>query len=362
MKKILSMLLSATLICSFVCPAFAASRTDKQMSPMNEKYRTAVYEQIALSTDTASAERAEISISSGMYLYSFDEKPVAIFYNLAPQGYAILDYENSIVLECSTEANNPFFVDKNARYYYNGVFNYYIETKDGLFTNLATNQTVTQDTCQINEAKDFYSNGEIPVTTKNATSEGPVYLSHSTRLYNCNVSDNFSFFYPDFTNQQLESVPGICGSLACAVVVAYLDDYKSELAGDGDFATDWKKSGGSASDNTYGKYLVKEFVGYVEPSGNGSFFLNPGMSSYLSAHNISGGCSLGLLSVYIQTKNSILPDGSGNPVIIGLSNHYCVGAGYKNISAKQIYVNTGWGYNSWINASTVVSTWTMFFN
>lgn len=97
-------------------------------------------------------------------------------------------------MECSTEANNPFFVDKNARYYYNGVFNYYIETKDGLFTNLATNQTVTQDTCQINEAKDFYSNGEIPVTTKNATSEGPVYLSHSTRLYNCNVSDNFSFF------------------------------------------------------------------------------------------------------------------------------------------------------------------------
>lgn len=276
--------------------------------------------------------------------------------------HLLLDYENSIVLECSTEANNPFFVNKNARYYYNGVFNYYIETKDGLFTNLATNQTVTQDTCQINEAKDFYSNGEIPVTTKNATSEGPVYLSHSTRLYNCNVSDNFSFFYPDFTNQQLESVPGICGSLACAVVVAYLDDYKSELAGDGDFATDWKKSGGSASDNTYGKYLVKEFVGYVEPSGNGSFFLNPGMSSYLSAHNISGGCSLGLLSVYIQTKNSILPDGSGNPVIIGLSNHYCVGAGYKNISAKQIYVNTGWGYNSWINASTVVSTWTMFFN
>lgn len=56
MKKILSMLLSATLICSFVCPAFATSRTDKQMSPMNEKYRAVVYEQIALSTDTASAE------------------------------------------------------------------------------------------------------------------------------------------------------------------------------------------------------------------------------------------------------------------------------------------------------------------
>ncbi len=214
----------------------------------------------------------------------------------------------------------------------------------------------------IYEATDFYFRGELPAATKGEMSEGPVYLEHGTRLYNCNVTDNFSYFYPDFTTQQLQSVPGVCGSVACAVVVAYLDDYKASLAGNGDFATNWKKTGGSTSDNTYGKYLVKEFVDYVEPSGNGSFFLNPGMSSYLSAHNISGGCSLGLLSVYIQTKNSILSDGSGNPIIIGLSNHYCVGAGYRNISAKQIYVNTGWGYTSWINASTVVSTWTMFIN
>ena len=51
--------------------------------------------------------RAEITISSGMYLYSFDEKPVAIFYNLAPQGYAILDYANGIggLLLCQTYSN-----------------------------------------------------------------------------------------------------------------------------------------------------------------------------------------------------------------------------------------------------------------
>lgn len=350
------------LICGLVCPAFAANDTGRQESPMNEQYCSIVYAQIASSADTVSTEKSEAKITSGMYLYSFSEKPVAIFYKLEPQGYAIFDYTNGIVLECSTEADNPFFVDKNAHYYYNGVFDYYIGAGDGEFKNLATNQTVTQDFCLINEAKDFYCDGKIPVEVKGETSEGPVYLSHSTRLYNCNDSDNFSYFYPNFTSSQLESVPGVCGSLACAVVVAYLDDYKSSLAGSGDFATDWRKTGGSTSDNTYGKYLVDEFIGYVEPNGNGSFFLNPGMSSYLSAHNISGGCSLGLLSVYIQTKNSILPDGSGNPIIIGLSNHYCVGAGYRNISAKQIYVNTGWGYTSWINASTVVSTWTMFFN
>lgn len=362
MKKLLSILLSMTLLCGFACPAFAASETDAEITPMSEKYCSAVYEQIASSADKTSADRAETTISRGMYLYSFNEKPVAIFYKLAPQGYAVLDYTNGVVLECSTEADNPFFIDENAHYYYNGVFNYYAGTEDGQFINLATGQIVQQDACLINEVTDFYCDGEIPVETKGEMSEGPVYLEHDTRLYNCNVSANFSYFYPNFTNQQLQSVPGVCGSLACAVVVAYLDDYKSSLAGNGDFATNWKKTGGSTSDNTYGKYLVKEFVDYVEPSGNGSFFLNPGMSSYLSAHNISGGCSLGLLSVYIQTKNAIQSDGKGNPLIIGLSNHYCVGAGYRNISAKQIYVNTGWGYTSWINASTVVSTWTMYIN
>lgn len=364
MKKFLSVLLSLLMICSFAYPAFAAGEQEREqdISPLCKEYCSAVYEQIAASTDDTSAERSEVTISSGFCLYSFKETPVAIFYNLSPKGYAILDYSNGIVLEYSTEDNNPFFVDENTHYYYNGVFNYYVGTDDGKFVNLATKKIITQDDCLVNEAKDFYCDRNIPERTRRESAEGPVYLNNPTRFYNCNVSSNFSYFYPDFTQQQLQSVPGVCGSVACAIVVAYLDDYKPSLAGSGDFATDWKKTGGSSSNNTYGKYLVKEFVGYVEPSGNGSFLLNPGMSSYLSAHNISGGCTLGLLSVYIQTKNAIKADGSGNPIIIGLINHYCVGTGYKNISGKQIQVNTGWGYSSWIAANTVVSTWTMFIN
>ena len=165
-----------------------------------------------------------------------------------------------------------------------------------------------------------------------------------------------------FLYQQLQSCPGVCGSLACAVVVAYMDDYKSSLAGTGDFATNWRKTSGSTTNWTYGIDLVNEFVGYVEPNGNGSFFLNPGMSAYLSAHGITGGCSLGVLSVYQQTKNAIKADGSGEPLIIGIYDHYCVGAGYMNTTQKQIYINNGWGYTSWINASTVISTWTLYVN
>ena len=117
MRKLLSILLSLVMICGLSCPAFAAN--DLHQAPTSENYCSVVYEQIA-----SSAEKTDANISSGMYLYSFNEAPIAIFYSLAPQGYAILDYTNGVVFEYSTEANNPFFVDDSAHYYYNGVFNY----------------------------------------------------------------------------------------------------------------------------------------------------------------------------------------------------------------------------------------------
>ena len=52
---------------------------------------------------------------------------------------------------------------------------------------------------------------------------------------------NFSFFYPNLSKDKQDKWPGVCGSVACAIVMAYYDDYKSSLAGSGDFATDWKK-------------------------------------------------------------------------------------------------------------------------
>lgn len=361
MKKLLAVLLSVGMMLSIPMGAFALDSDAGNTPPMSEEYCNQVYEQIAdVPPSTRSVTTNSVSIEDGQYLYSFEGQPIAILYRFEPQGYAIFDYENKVVLEYSTDADNPFYTDENAKYYYNGLFNYYTATDDG-FQNLATGQTLTVNDCSVSDSMSFYKDGEVPENSIQAN-EGPVYLDNGTRFYNCNVYDNLSYFYPDFTEDELADIPGVCGSVACAIMVAHFDDYHSDLAGNGDFATDWRKTGGSSSDDTYGKYLVKEFIDYVEPDGDGSFFLNPGMSSYLDDHGIDGGCSLGLLAVYQQTKNAIKSDGSGVPLIIGTSSHYCVGTGYKNVSGKQIRVNTGYGYSSWINASTVVSTWTMFFN
>lgn len=339
----------------FMLPLSHSNQSSFLLSPTSEKYCSIVYEQIS-----SPNEKLKVSISDGAYLYSFNESPIAIFYWLFPQGYAILDYQNGIVLEYSLDANNPFFEEKDQQYYYNGVLNYYCKTRDNEFLSLTTKHIVNAKSCHINSAYDFYKDGKISPQTKGT--EGPVTLIHSTRPYNCNYRPNFSYFYPSFSQNELNEVPGVCGSLACAVIVAYLDDFKTSMAGTGDFADNQKKLRGIYSDNTYGIELVKEFINYIEPNGNGSFFLNPGFSSYLRDHGIDGGCTVSLLDAYGKTKKSISSDGSGIPIFIGTRDHYCVGIGYKNNSVKQIYVNYGHGYNSWLNADTVVSTWTVFIN
>ena len=72
----------------------------------------------------------------------------------------------------------------------------------------------------------------------------------------------------------------------------------------------------------------------------------------------TGRVQMGILTVYQQTKNAV-GDGSGDPIIVGTTSHYSIGVGYKNITEKQIYTNTGYGYHAWVRANTIISTWTM---
>ena len=49
-----------------------------------------------------------IDFENSFYLYSFDEKPIAIFYQFKPIGYAIYDFRKGYVKECNPEINHPF--------------------------------------------------------------------------------------------------------------------------------------------------------------------------------------------------------------------------------------------------------------
>lgn len=355
MKKVISIVGCCIMILSFTVYAFAAEvNKDIEIISSIDICADVIAEMADSPLMVASENELLLDLDSSFYLYNFNDEPVAIFYQLSPIGYAIYDYVGTTVLEYSTESNLPFFANPNQRYYYEGVFCYYEATENG-YRNLATGKIKTVNEDYHFASEDFYHNTEDSDSISARASEGPVILENATRLYDCNTSDNLSYFYPNKSQEDLDDCPGICGSLACSVLLAYYDDYHSDL---GDFVVDWKKNSGQGVANAYGKPLVKELVGYVEPNANGSVFLNPGVSSYLANRGITGRVQLGILSVYQQTKNAI-GDGTGDPIIVGTTSHYSIGVGYKNITQKQIYTNTGYGYHSWVNANTIISTWTM---
>jgi hypothetical protein len=255
-------------------------------------------------------------------------------------------------------------VDKNDHYYYEGLLEYYTKTEGG-FLNLITGIVKDVDLHNYSfTANDFYANGNV-VKESNiglySASEGPVYLLKNTRLYNCNKSVNFPTFYPDKTTAELSKCPGVCGSVAVAIMLECYDDYYALPTGYS-FVDSTVKASNPYYPDIYGIELVKQVVPYIEPSANGSFLLDSGVRSYLSDRNINGGVALGVLAVYQQTKYAIGSDGSGWPVIVGNTKHYCVAIGYQDVTQKQIYVNNGYGDKEWYNANTIVSTWTMVVN
>ena len=77
-----------------------------------------------------------IDFEKSFYLYSFDEKPIAIFYQFKPVGYAVYDFRKGYVKENNPEINHPFCTDHEKKYYYDGDCGYYEKTEEG-FRHLA---------------------------------------------------------------------------------------------------------------------------------------------------------------------------------------------------------------------------------
>ena len=273
--------------------------------------------------------------------------------------------QNGIVLQYTTDNEHQFYVDKNEHYYYQGILEYYVHTNEG-YLNLATGSIKELNAQDYSfSPNDFYVNevaiNETDIDTCSAT-EGPVILNKTTRLYNCNKEVNFPLFYPDKTAEELAECPGVCGSVAVGIMLECYDDYYTDLPDGYSFIDSDVKMSNAYCEDIYGLELVKRLIPYIEPGANGSYFLNPGVSSYFADRGISGGAQLGVLAVYLQTKDSIGANGTGYPLIVATSNHFMVGIGYQNTTQKQIYVNNGRGGKEWVNANTIVCTWTFMIS
>lgn len=70
-----------------------------------------------------------------------------------------------------------------------------------------------------------------------------------------------AYFYLNFTEEEAADCPSVCGSLACAVLVAFLDDHHSSWAGSGDFALNSAKTSGTIGESTYRASVLYEVSG-----------------------------------------------------------------------------------------------------
>ncbi len=367
MKKtiynLVSIVLVVVLLASTISASAISTENDNAINLNQSEMANIIISQIAAPNTSQISEGTQIILSGSKVLYSFMDEPIAIYYELSPVGYVIFDTENLRVLEYSTETSGPY-EDISTRCYYNGVLNYFYKS-EGIFIDISSGLEADIDDCIIFDSQDFYS---VPVTkysapnNRMANTTTEVLLTRSYRNYNCNVRQNFSFFYPDATSAEIQSMPGVCGSLACAILLAFYDDHLSSLAGGGDFANNSKKVSGSISDKTYGIDLVAEIVNYVEPSGDGSFLLGPGSQQYLASHGISGKIGLNLLESFTEAQNAIGSDGSGVPIIVGTQGHYQVVVGYRIVTSPGIvlkYLKVVDGSERWINNDTVISSWSL---
>ena len=359
MKRFFAWLLCICIItnCSVV---YAANEPWSYDSLMSKAYCNEVYRQISETPNISShvAKRhVTVTIEKASVLYSLSDAPIAVLYTFEPCGYAIYDPVEQIVLEYSTTRTHRYPLAESIRRYYDGVLRYYIRTASG-FQDLSTGLLVEETVQSVFNSSDFYNAEELNETNTRAIGSETISagrrLIYGTRHYDCNTSENMSFFYPNGHNS-----PGVCGSTACAILLAYYDDHLSHLAGDGDFATNSKKTYGLGEEHQYGIKLVQELVSYIEPSGIGSVLLDSGMEDYLADHGISGGLALGLFSAYDAVKNTIEED---IPLIVGLlSRHYAVAVGYKNYNGKQIKIDEGNGQDYiWVASATILSTWTLY--
>lgn len=371
MKRLLSCFMLFCMMASLPSTALAANgentsvTTEEKMNSFSNQYDVSsidftvddIFKIASMYIDAPDS----LQFDAAQPLYNFADCTVAYMFYLNPDGYIIAD-DHGRVLEYNLEGNHRFFTDVNEHYYYAGITSYYkrdgyeiIDLISGSPISLNANNVngIDLDNLDLDYSSDSFWKPGSPellsdISTVSATAAATQYnLKHATRMYNCNDSRNWSYFGVPEDNK------GVCGSTALAIMTAYLDDYHTDSTHN--WCLDSKKTAYSSSSYEYGKELVKEILGYIEPNGGGTNFLGP-YTFYLQDHGIWDRqlvVALTESNSWNQAKASIQRD---YPCIVrthspfsGVYNDYnehfmtVVSVSTTSTGTKYYHVNCGWG-------------------
>lgn len=296
----------------------------------------------------------DVTVEKVLLLYNTSDEVIAYLCMLSPSGYAVYDPIYKNILEFSLEENQKFSEEKH---YYIGVTQIYTkEQLDQMLSNIPDAQTAARSDSYTTE--DFYFKKPDLKETESTSGNGSYpgvgeSISHTPRLYNCNNRNNYSYL------DIVADSKGVCGSLACAVVIAYIDDYVDDNYCDNNY-----KNSGSIEDNTYGIDLVKEIVSYLEPK-KGDATLLWKLNDYLKSRGVSETIHLDALTGHLgMAKKQAARD---EPYILGVAefldspydDHWMVGIGWiTTMNESYVIVYDGLGNNGvQINLGTIATNW-----
>ncbi len=290
-----------------------------------------------------SKDTISIAKDSQIPLYNEADEIVAYHFTLQNGGYLITTADGSDFIEYCLYSNN-INIDKNKKYYYSSPCSLYIEINNTTIQNCYTKEKHKKNDISFNIQAPRKQNKKAATSLANSFT----YLSTDSTSSLITTSSTYSTTdekkLTNPTKKYKYNPDGRCGSVACAILLRYYNDYVNTNYLASKFETsDGKKLINYLTDN----YIKKETTYYQLRTRLNNYLKGIGVSSRLKSIEATNSTT-----VYNKIKSYIKKN---RPLIVGLNNHpkygchWVIGTGYSQVYndvigyGYSVIVNDGWG-------------------
>jgi hypothetical protein len=319
-RKLLSLVIVFVMILSLSTASFALDNSKETL-----------YKQAKLVANSYMQNSG--SCKDPIELYNLNEEVAALFFASGTSGYVIVKLNDFSVPEYSTESNNTFITDKNAKYYYNGPLVYLKQVNNQLLDLPGSKLLGTVQEVKNGMNRQAAANGMIIFGSDHKSSDKALRDARLSQVMSAKAVPLIVGYITGTVPNYSYNPNGICAATASAMYARYYDIYR-----DNNYVP-------VGLETAAGVLLTITLATYI-PVNAIPFQVVNGLSSYLTSQGVSSG-------IYAETATSMNISAciaNNEPFVMLINNHptygnhYVTGYGYSfNSSANYAIVNNGWG-------------------
>ena len=324
MKKLVALILSLSVLCSFSLIAHAADNTIADDTSKIEENMILAHEKATTFLDDFDSS-LNATLSNPIILYNAQQEPEAVSFTINDTGYIIVNLKSLRIPEFSLKKSSPF-ISQDKKYIYNGPVSYY-ETISSTEVRSLNSGTVIEANAlasRYNEPtadKAVKSNAGRSALPADRTDENPPRWGTS---HYCGVDGAailLKYWDDNFNEAFIES-----NKETAETFVSYLIDEKYLL-----------DEGLSGSDIVHGSGVI-----FKSSTSIGDYIKDRGLSSSYAITDVS--YSWSTITTQVTTNNAILLAGTDAETHPDYPNHWIIVYGYRTVSGERfLLINDGWG-------------------